>query len=128
MPTYQDSRGRIIGADLPHNFPTGAFAATSSGNGSTYDSGVAHTLRLLFNMLSLSGGTTPSVAPRVETSHDAATWRAVTPSGGEAAPSFTTLTSARRCYVGLDRFWRIAWTTTGGPTTATFNVTGDMVG
>lgn len=92
-------------------------ARTTSGNGSSIDTGDANTIRGLVLDVTAASGTTPTLDVRVETSDDNSTWRTV----GSFAQK-TGVSNEHKEFGLLARYARIAWTIAGDTPSFTFSV------
>ena len=94
-------------------------ARTTSGNGSSVDSGSAIVVRGLTVAVTAFSGTSPTLDVRLEHSHDNSSWSTV----GSFAQK-TGVASETKFFSGLDKFVRIAWTVGGTTPSFTFSVSG----
>lgn len=83
------------------------------------------TLRLTSTVTAIAGAGA-SLTVTVETSEDGAAWTGV-PAVGTAMPAQTAVGSARRVYVGLDRYVRVVYTIAGTTPSVTFEAKGEVV-
>ena len=95
-------------------------ARTATGNGTAIEVGDRGVARLRLNVTA-AGGTSPTLAVTIQTSHDGTTWR--------SAGTFTqaTAVSEQRAAFNIDRFVRAIWTIGGTTPSLTFAITGDAV-
>jgi len=119
---YATDSGRFAGF-LSIAFPS-ASVSGASGSSDVMDLGDRGTARLDLYVTALGAGTT--FTPTITT--------CATPGGSfRSVAAFTGVTSAsaysaeRKSFTGLDRYVQIAWTLSGGTTTATYRISGDAV-
>lgn len=122
-PPVFTATGRYVGD--PFTVAT-AVAAAATGSSNWVEVGDYTTLRLYLTGVAFTGGAAPTVTAAVETSPDASTATALTASTGSLASASAGQTK-HGVYTGLDRYVRVSWTTTGGPTNASFTVAGEAL-
>ena len=99
-------------------------AAAATGTGPTIECSDYNTYRLNLTGVAFTGGTTPAVTVALETSGGDGVWTALPPSNGSLAAA-TAGQTKRAVFVGLDRYARITYTTSGAPTNVSFTVAGE---
>lgn len=98
----------------------GSAARTADGNGDSLELGDRQTLRLKLDVTAIAG-TTKQLDVAVQTRHDADdSWRTVA-----SFSQKTAVASEQKCFTGLDREVRVAWTKHADTTSATFSVEGE---
>jgi hypothetical protein len=122
-PTFTDT-GQYVGDPI-----TLADRAATAASGSTPWTAVneASTMRLYLSNVSFTGGAAPTISCTVDTSPDATTSLGSLTAAAGGLASASAGQTKHGVYVGLDRYVRISWTTTGAPTNCTFRVTGEAL-
>lgn len=102
-----------------------ATAVTATGQSAAVDVGGAGTLRAKV-VVSATSGTSPSITPKIQTSHDAGAtdpWR-------DASAAYAALTAAGSSpyqSFAVDRYVRVAYTVSGTTPSLTVSVVGEAV-
>ena len=107
-------------------FDLGAQSVNATGNSNAFDVFPYESLSFFVNLTALSGGTTPSVQFTYQEVDDYGVWYDVTNLGSALTAIGTARTSVgegAKVNEAIGKSGRIKWTVTGGPTTATANIT-----